>query len=82
MFIFNKAYMGKLTIEAVDPMDLTGRDFEGVAEVMQDMWASDAGMGELAHCNDCGKMVSKEHAFGHLSKDLTEKTVAHIMSVL
>lgn len=55
--------MEKLVIEAVDRKDLTEKDFVGIHEVMQDMWASEAGLGELAQCTECGKMISKEEAF-------------------
>jgi ABC-type ATPase with predicted acetyltransferase domain len=55
--------MEKLTIEAVDRDTLTESDFLRINQVSQDMWASEEGLGELAQCNDCGKMMSKEHVF-------------------
>lgn len=55
--------MEKLSVEAVDRRSLTECDFVGMHEVMQDMWAAKSGLGELAQCNDCGKMISKEEAF-------------------
>ncbi len=74
--------MESLTIEAVRPEDLKDRDFVGIHEVMQDMWASEAGLGELAHCRECGKMVSKEEAFARLPPELAKDTVAHVMRAL
>lgn len=75
--------MEKLVIEAVDRKDLTEKDFVGIHEVMQDMWASEAGLGELAQCTECGKMMSKEEAFRDLPKEvLAEHTVTSIMYML
>ena len=74
--------MEKLTIEAVESDDLTDRDFIGIHEVMQDMWASEEWMGELAQCADCRAMISKEQIFWHLPPGLFDETVAYIMKVL
>lgn len=74
--------MEKLTIEAVDREKLTEDDFIGIHEVMQDMWASESWLGELAQCNNCGMILSKEKVFWHLSEDLIQRKVAHIMQIL
>ena len=74
--------MEKLTIRSVERENLTNEDFVGIHEVMQDMWASEDGLGELAQCHDCGKMLSKEHVFSNLSKELMQEKVAEIMRIL
>lgn len=74
--------MNALTIEAVRPKDLSERDIVGIHEVMQDMWASEVGLGELSECRDCGKMVSKEEAFRHLPPEISTDTVAHVFRIL
>ncbi len=68
-----------LTIQSVRPQDLSQRDFERLADVSQDMWASEAGLGELAKCDHCGRMHSKEDVFGELPEEYFQKTVAEIM---
>lgn len=74
--------MEKLIIQAVDPKSLMECDFIRIHEVMQDMWASEDWLGELAQCNDCGKMMSKENVFWYLPEELIQETVTHIMRIL
>lgn len=75
----NNTANNTLTIESVRPQDLGHKDFVRISEVSQDMWASEAWLGELAQCTSCGKMHSKEDVFSGLPKDLFQKTVAEIM---
>lgn len=74
--------MNALTVEAVRPQDLAERDIVGIHEVMQDMWASESGLGELAECTHCGKMVSKEEAFLYLPPEIATDTVAQVFRIL
>lgn len=69
-----------LRIEVVNPHVLTNSEFTEINEVTQDMWAY--GIGELAHCKPCSKMLSKQDVFGHLPKEIYEKTVAKIIKIL
>ena len=74
--------MTKLHLGAIAPEKLEERGLQGIHEVMQDMWASEAGLGELAKCGACGKMVSKEEAFRNLPEEIAEKTVAEVFRIL
>lgn len=77
--LFMNTANNTLTIESVRPQDLAHKDFVRISEVSQDMWASEAGLGELAQCTHCGKMHSKEDIFEGLPRDFFQKTVAEIM---
>lgn len=49
-----------------------------LAEITQNMWAGESGLGELAQCNACG-IISKEDVFSDLSPLDFSKNVADIM---
>ena len=55
--------MNALSIESVDPSKLSSKDFDEISEVIQDLWAGEAGLGELAYCQECGTLMSKEDIF-------------------
>lgn len=70
----------EIRTEAVNPHILTVSDFTAINEVTQDMWTY--GIGELAQCHTCEKILSKKDVFWNLSKDIYEKTVTKIMNIL
>lgn len=68
------------TVEYVDPKFISESDFKKIHEIEQDTWASH--IWEYVKCICCWKIHSKQDIFGHLSKDIFEKTVTQIEQIL
>lgn len=68
------------TVRSIDSRDLTESQFVRLNHVSQDMWAH--WIWELVQCKCCWKMMSKQDAFWHLSKEIYDEAVFDIMRLL
>jgi len=68
-----------IIIESVDIKKLSNNDFNQIAGVEKDMWAS--GIWEYIKCNNCWQIHSKEDIFWHLSNEIRTESVVKLEEI-
>jgi hypothetical protein len=65
-----------LSVELVDPRNLSEDDISEIHEAMQDVWAE--GIGEYVQCDRCQRVYSKKDIHGSLPSHIYARTVKSI----